>query len=191
MDKKKLRRQILAVRDQADEKQRMLWDREVMEELLQWQPYQEADVILSYASFRSEVNTDAVNERILSEGRPLYLPKTDPETHRMRFFRVRAMEELVCGYQGIREPERLGISFERLGEEEGRQKVLMLMPGTAFDAAGSRLGYGGGYYDRYLAQYGSRITHTCMLAYAIQKVEKIETEAFDFRPERILTNRRR
>lgn len=190
MDKKELRRQILAARDRIAEEQRIRWSGEVMEELIKWEPYQEADVILSYASFRSEVSTEAVNQRILSEGKRLYLPKTYPETYRMKFFRVRAMGDLISGYQGIREPKQQGLPFERQGAAYRGQKVLMLMPGTAFDPAGSRLGYGGGYYDRYLAQYGDRITHTCMLAYAVQEVEKIETETTDIRPERILTNRR-
>lgn len=190
MDKKALRRQILAVRDQIEEDQRMLWSKEVIDGLMQWEIYQEADIILSYASFRSEVDTDILNQRILSEGKILFLPRTYPETHQMKFFQVKAMGDLICGYQGIREPKQNGLAFERRGDKYGKQSILMLMPGTAFDKAGNRIGYGGGYYDRYLAQYGDRITHTCMLAYAIQEVEMIETESCDIRPERIITNRR-
>lgn len=190
MNKKELRRQILAVRDQTEENQRMLWSMEVLDSLMQWEPYQKADIILSYASFRSEVDTEALNRRILSEGKGLYLPRTYPDTCQMKFFRVRAMGDLICGYQGILEPKQNGVSFEEQGDKDGQQNVLMLMPGSAYDKAGNRLGYGGGYYDRYLAQYGDRITHTCMLAYAIQEVENIAIEACDIRPEQIITNRR-
>lgn len=190
MNKKELRRRTLAVRDQIEENQRMLWSMEVIDGLMQWEIYQEADMILSYASFRSEVDTDILNQRILSQGKMLFLPRTYPETHQMKFFQVKALRDLIFGYQGIREPEEKGRPFEMLGDIHGKQRVLMLMPGTAFDRAGSRIGYGGGYYDRYLAQYGDRIAHTCMLAYAIQEVGKIEAESCDIRPERIITNRR-
>lgn len=188
MEKRQLRRQILQIRDGLPQKERLHLSRKVMERLWQWEPFGTADRILSYASFRSEVDTDGIHERLLAEGRALYLPKTDPVTHQMTFYPVRHMDELVCGYQGIREPKG-GLPLFGDGKEN-LQNSVMLMPGAAFDADRNRLGYGGGYYDRYLAQYGEYITHTCMLAFEVQRVEKIEADCYDIRPDRILTERR-
>lgn len=181
MEKKELRRQILQVRDGLAEEERQQLSQRVMDRLWQWEPFLQADRILSYASFRSETGTDLLNESILRAGKKLYLPKTYPAIHRMAFYRVEWLEELVCGYQGIREPQEGGQLFE-----EGGQTV-MLMPGVAFDEERNRLGYGGGYYDRYLSQYGDGIAYTCMLAFECQRVDKIETEHRDVRPDRIVT----
>jgi 5-formyltetrahydrofolate cyclo-ligase len=186
MDKKQLRREQIAMRDGIAPEQRKQWSEEIAEGVFDWKPFRDADTVLSYASFRSEVDTDAVNRRVLDEGKKLYLPKTNPATHQMSFFRVQTMKELVFGYQGIREPSGAGIPFEE--EPEYKQNVIMLMPGVAFDSDLFRLGYGGGYYDRYLAEYGDRIRHTCMLAYDVQKVKQTRPGQYDIRPERIQTN---
>lgn len=143
---------------------------------------------MSYASIRSEVHTERIHEKLLLEGRALYLPKTDPVAHRMEFYPVRNMEELTDGYQGIPEPEGGTPLF--WDAREKCRNIVMLMPGAAFDTDRNRLGYGGGYYDRYLAQYGECIAYTCMLAYEVQQVKKIETDCYDIRPNRILTERR-
>lgn len=195
MEKKELRRQMLLVRDRLPKEERFQLSQNVMERLWQWEPFLQADRILSYASFRSEVVTDFLNERILREGKKLYLPKTDPDTHRMVFYPVERMSELVKGYQGIREPQGGKPLFDLLGTSLNREvkpsgSIVMLMPGVAFDEEGNRIGYGGGYYDRYLSQNGGRIDYTCMLAFECQRVEKIETENCDIRPDRIMTEGR-
>lgn len=186
MEKKDVRWQILQTRDRLSGEERQKCSDIVADKLWQWKSFREADCVLSYASFRSEVDTDRINKRILQEGRALYLPKTYPEEHRMVFYRVQQMEELVCGYQGIREPQGGPALFDANGEDV-TGTIWMLMPGAAFDKDRNRIGYGGGYYDRYLAQYGENISCTCMLAFEMQQVEKIEADWCDIRPDRILT----
>ena len=66
----------------------------------------------------------------------------------------------------------------------------MLMPGAAFDDKGNRIGYGGGYYDRFLTQMGGYIGSRFMLAFEMQRVKEIDAEACDIRVNRILTDRR-
>jgi 5-formyltetrahydrofolate cyclo-ligase len=66
----------------------------------------------------------------------------------------------------------------------------MLMPGAAFDDKGNRIGYGGGYYDRFLSQMGRYIGNRFMLAFEMQWVKEVEAEACDIRVNRILTDRR-
>lgn len=195
MEKKELRRQMLLVRDRLSIEERRRRSQNVIEKLWQWEPFLQASRVCSYASFRSEVETDCLNERILREGKKLYLPRTNPDTHHMVFYPVEHMEELVDGYQGIREPREGEPLFDGMGKnlnckEKQAGSIVMLMPGVAFDKEGNRIGYGGGYYDRYLSQYGGRIDSTCMLAFECQRVEKIEAENCDIRPDRILTEGR-
>ena len=66
----------------------------------------------------------------------------------------------------------------------------MLLPGLAFDLEGNRVGYGGGYYDRYLSRHDGAGLHTVAVAYDFQVVERLEAESFDKRPELIVTERR-
>ena len=65
----------------------------------------------------------------------------------------------------------------------------MLMPGVAFDADKNRIGYGGGFYDRYLEQYGNKIKDKVMLAFSCQRVSKIDVELTDIQPDRVVTER--
>ena len=65
---------------------------------------------------------------------------------------------------------------------------MMLMPALAYDKKGSRLGYGGGYYDRYLEKYGDRISHTVMLVFKRQQISEIPVEEWDIPPDGIITN---
>ncbi len=186
MDKDILRRQVIEIRDQIQAEDRKRWSLEIEDKLWVSDYYKRASIVLSYASFRSEVSTDHINNHILEDGKRLYLPKTYHMEHRMRFFEVEDMANLACGYQHIREPMESSTPFEEDGIDG--EYVLMLMPGVAYDSKGYRIGYGGGYYDRYLDLYGDQIHTTCMLAYQVQKTDNIEVSNFDIKPKHILTN---
>ncbi len=186
--RKEQRRRALCVRDAMPEGERRVCSGEIQRRICEMEWYREARCVLSYASFRSEVSTEQINRRALEDGKVLYLPKTWADKGYMEFYRVGAPEELSAGYQGIPEPP-VGESFPDFiaAESGGEDCVLMLMPGAAFDGENNRLGYGGGYYDKYLAQRGEAVAHTVMLAYDAQRVEKIEAERHDVRPDRIVT----
>ena len=104
----------------------------------------------------------------------------------MIFYQV---EDLSCtepGYQGIWEP--LETTPWNPGEQNQEITVLMIMPGAAFDQFRNRIGYGGGYYDRYLGSYGDSISYKVMLAFAIQQVPEIPAEECDIPADQIITN---
>ena len=118
----------------------------------------------------------------------------------MDFYRIFSVEDLTAGYQGILEP-RNGLSFMRAKEEgdPGLQQILICMPGAAFDRTCHRIGYGGGFYDRYLsrlfregknaetAAWPQAAFTTAALAYDCQIFGEIPWEAHDICPERIVT----
>lgn len=141
--------------------------------------YHEAHAVFSYASFGSEVDTWEINRKILKDGKRLYLPKTYPKEIKMIFYPVTDLSELEAGYMGIYEPLEIG------NHEIKEGRILMIMPGLAFDRKKNRLGYGGGFYDRYLAQCPEFTT--IMLAYAKQEMPQIITEDTDRKVMQIIT----
>lgn len=181
MEKKEAREIALFRRDALTEEQRYSRENKITERILSSSCYKRAEAVLSYVSFRSEVSTVEINKKILADGKSLYLPKSFPSRHEMQFYQVENLGQLVKGYQGILEPE------ETFPVWKGHKNTLMLMPGVAFDEAGSRIGYGGGYYDRFLAAFQKQITYCMMLAFEVQKTEKIEAEYCDQSPDEIVT----
>ena len=163
--------------------------REIAKRLFTLEEFQNAEVVLSYQSFRSEVETTEMNQKIRESGKSLYLPKTYADRKEMAFYRVYSDADLIPGYQGILEPQEKEPFTEKLASLKP-EKVLMLMPGAAFDDKGNRIGYGGGYYDRFLSQMGRYIGNRFMLAFEMQWVKEVEAEACDIRVNRILTDRR-
>lgn len=180
MNKKELRKKALENRESILQKDREKWSLQIQREVRNSVWYKEAEAVLSYASFRSEVDTKLINEWILEDGKVLYLPKTYADKKYMEFYQVKELCSLQDGYQGIQEPQE---NCPFVGKEK---KVLMLMPGVAFDKNHNRIGYGGGYYDRYLQCHGERISHTMLLAFSVQEVELIECEDCDIKPDEII-----
>lgn len=190
LSKKEVRQRALDVRNSLEQSWRAGQSQKIVHRLQQSEQYERAEIILSYSSIRSEVETQALNEMVLEQGKKLYLPRTYAEEKRMSFYRVEDLSQLKKGYQGILEPEET-IPFERQFEQSAnreKQKILMLMPGVAFDADGYRMGYGGGYYDRYLSQYGIYMT-SIFLAFEEQRVQRIPAESYDRKPDMILTQK--
>jgi 5-formyltetrahydrofolate cyclo-ligase len=99
----------------------------------------------------------------------------------MKFFYITSFEEdLEDGYFGIREPKEIHPAKE--------ENALLLMPGVAFDEARHRVGYGGGFYDRFLEAHPGMVT--VALAFEFQVKEEVPFEEFDIRPSRIVTEKR-
>ena len=118
-------------------------ENKIAEKLFATEEYKAAENLLLYASLPDEINTDPIFLRALSDGKKVYYPKTE-KGGKMEFFRAESLESLSVGKFGIREPETAEKFFEN-------GKTLCVVPGFSFDKEGFRLGYGGGYYDRFLS----------------------------------------
>lgn len=181
---------MLEQRDGLDPAWRLGNSRTIIKKVLDSELYKRAEIILSYSSIRSEVETDLLNRTVLEHGKQLYLPKTDFLKKQMYFYPVKDLSLLRKGYQGILEPEETASPDHMFFEEKeySREQVLMIMPGAGFDENGNRMGYGGGYYDRYLSRYGERLT-SLFIAFYEQKTFSIPAEPFDRKPDHIMTQR--
>ncbi len=102
----------------------------------------------------------------------------------MEFFRIEALSQLKPGYRGILEPS--GDSERYACTSERAERTLMLMPGAAFDSFRNRLGYGGGFYDRYLADREALQLRTIAVGFKCQMVEEIPVESTDIRPCQVI-----
>ena len=193
ISKEKVRKKAVETRDSIDEESRQQKSEEIAKKILEADWFKEADIVLSYHAFRSEVEVDALNRAVLTQGKKLYLPKTYVKEKQIRFFEITDLSKLKRGYQKIWEPtgEEPEFSFETVKEEQ--KKVLMIMPGAAYDARGYRMGYGGGYYDRYLnaheAEWKMIDFMTVFAAFSEQKMILIPGERCDVKPDVIVTEK--
>lgn len=193
ISKEKVRKKAVETRDSIDEESRQQKSEEIAKKILEADWFKEADIVLSYHAFRSEVEVDELNRAVLTQGKKLYLPKTYVKEKQIRFFEITDLSKLKRGYQKIWEPtgEEPEFSFETVKEEQ--KKVLMIMPGTAYDARGYRMGYGGGYYDRYLnaheAEWKMIDFMTVFAAFSEQKMILIPGERCDVKPDVIVTEK--
>lgn len=105
-----------------------------------------ADNVLLYASFGSEVSTETIIEKLLKDGKNVALPKCR-ENGRMTFHLITSLSQISAGKYGIAEPD------SSLPVPVYSDKTVAVVPGLAFTENGKRLGYGGGFYDRFLAEY--------------------------------------
>ncbi|KAI0754364.1 5-formyltetrahydrofolate cyclo-ligase [Daedaleopsis nitida] len=134
--------------------------RQITNTLLALPEFQQSKNVSCFLSMpAAEVDTSAVVAAILHAGKNLYVPKTtDKERGVMDFFQIFGEDDLRAlprGLWGIREPEREYMGQPRPTGDGGSPEPLdlIVMPGVAFDRSLSRLGYGKGYYDRFLATY--------------------------------------
>lgn len=193
ISKEKVRKKAVETRDSIDEESRQQKSEEIVKNILAADWFKEADIVLSYHAFRSEVEVDALNQEVLAQEKKLYLPKTYVKEKQIRFFEITDLSKLKRGYQKIWEPtgEEPEFSFKTIKEEQ--KKVLMIMPGTAYDARGYRMGYGGGYYDRYLNEHEAEWKmidfRTVFAAFSEQKMILIPGERCDVKPDVIVTEK--
>ena len=115
--------------------------------------YKNADTVLFYVNYRSEVITAPYIEKALSEGKRIYCPRV--EGLDISFFRIDKMSDLSPGYQGILEPGK--DELKRYTGNMQNNKTVVIVPGSVFDRSGNRMGYGKGFYDRFLKRYAKLI----------------------------------
>ena len=130
--------------------------------------YREAKTLYGYLPYNQEVRTEPILLQALKDGKKVAVPKVYGDT--MRFIYLEDMNGIEKGYAGIPEP----VADEPVAADE---TALVLMPGLAFDKEGHRIGYGGGFYDKFLS---AEPTHpTVALCYDFQMLANLETEEFD------------
>jgi len=183
LSKQKIRSKYLAERDALSLSERKEKSRMIQDALKKELCYREADMVLVYMDYRSEVMTTTLVEELLSSGKKVFAPRV--KGFDILFYEIYSLEDLEQGYQGIREPMEKQEML--LSETVLREKnCLVLVPGAVFDRKLSRMGYGKGFYDRFLEKYGEYV-FTVGLAFSCQIAKQVPTEQHDRRLDLIVT----
>lgn len=176
--KKEIRANIKKKRASLPAEVRQAFSTKITEAVLSHPLYQDADEIYCYVSFGDEVSTLELLTACWDSEKKVAVPKI-LEVGTMEFFYIDSIEELSEGYYGIQEPKEIN-------QADGRN-VLVIMPGVAFDKQGGRLGYGKGFYDKYLQRHPGY--HRMALAFEIQCMDFVPTDVHDIHPELIVTEK--
>ena len=172
--KSKLRKQVLQEMKAISQEQKQAMDRALTKRFLNHPFYQEAKTIATYLSFPHEFQTQELIEQALKDGKKVLIPKTYPKGH--MDFVVYDPQQLVKTSFGLLEPQG------DLEVVEPSQIDLIHVPGLAFTTGGYRIGYGGGYYDRYLEHFTG---HTLSTVYHYQ-VQDFIPEKHDIPVQEVL-----
>lgn len=168
MDKQALRKMIREKKRAMTEAQIQEASARLAQQLYQSPLYRQATTIYGYLPYNQEVRTIPMLEQALAEGKRVAVPKVYGDE--MRFLYIDDLSRVEKGYAGIPEP----IDDEPIAVDP---TALVLMPGLAFDRAGHRIGYGGGFYDKFLSAEPEH--PTLALCYGFQMLDELPTEEFD------------
>ncbi len=176
--KSKLRKQVLQEMKALPREQKEFIDQALTERLLHHPFYQEAKVIATYLSFSHEFQTQGLIEQALKDDKKVLIPKTYPKG--CMDFVVYDPQQLVKTSFDLLEPQG------NLEVVDASQIDLIHVPGLAFTMEGYRIGYGGGYYDRYLKHF---LGHTLSTVYPCQ-VQDFSPESHDIPVQEVLIDER-
>lgn len=196
MTKQEARKQMKKLRRELGEQERRQKEQKIFEYMTAFLDKQEKEWFFPFVSYGTEADTIRLIEYALQHtDKKVAVPRVEQESAqkssdkntsaeteegRMEFYPIHALSDLEKGFQGILEPK----GKKYITSSDG----VMLLPGLAFDRQMHRVGYGGGYYDRYLERCDLSKLVTVAVAFDFQVVDQIEAEQFDIAPEWLITD---
>ena len=183
MTKENLRNLIKSKRKSMDANLKLDMDKRIFNYVITSPLYINANMIFIFVSFRNEVDTHRIIEYALHDGKSICVPKVirDGDKKYMTALQIKSLNDLKPGYFGVPEP------CFKTQPIEGGEIDLIFMPGLAFDRTGGRIGYGAGFYDRFLTLLDKCIPKIA-LAYHYQVFDSIPTDAYDIKVDGIITD---
>lgn len=180
-EKRVLREEVLAKRDALGEEKRREKSQKIRSILSQLEEFKQASTIMVFLDFGGEVETTELAQQVLDQGKRLIVPRCAPKGVLIPAIIKDLEEDLEPGMWGIREPKKEG-----LVEVDPLEIDCLIMPGVAFDLEGNRLGYGGGFYDRFLERVRPE-TPRIAIAFHCQIVDKVPVGEFDKKIHMLVT----
>ena len=197
LQKTEQRREGLKRRSELTGEERAHAEERIRSVLIALPWYRNAGRLLLYVSYGNEVPTRWLMEEALAAGKQVFCPRVEGAGS-MSFYRIDGPEELSPGFRGIPEPPAQEWRKYRIQPLTEGKSDLIVMPGAAFDRSCGRLGYGGGYYDRFLQtleEAGSsrlcagKAFWKIAIGFSCQILDALVQEPEDIRPDLIVTER--
>lgn len=175
-----IRNEYKAKRKEIPDSVKKEMDHEVCKRFLALNSYRYADTVLLYSPLKYEIDTSYIMKDALSKGKRVAYPRCI-DGNKMVFHLITSEDQLVCGMYNIREPkEELPIY------ENGKDNSICIMPGIVFDKRGYRLGYGKGYYDRFLSNFKGI---KAGFVYSDFMINELPNGRYDLKADIIITER--
>lgn len=173
-EKKALREEMHNVRRNINREAKKAYDSWICNQLEKRVAERNAQILHVYIPFSTEIVITPFIQQMLESGKTLIVPKTLPN-RKLENRVLHSLQELETGIMGTQHPAQADIYTGKID--------FIVVPGLAFDASNYRLGYGGGYYDNFLASH--LLAYKMGVFYPQQKVEKVPTETHDFQLDEI------
>lgn len=179
--KQRIRSEIKRFRKEMLPSQAKEWNDIILHKLINSAAFNESNTIYTYVSMEHETDTKKLIAHTLDSGKRAAVPRVEGDF--IRFYYITSLSDLTPGCMGILEPQKgMKPAYSAFDMKNG---TVFVLPGLAFDRAGGRVGYGGGFYDRFLSEYpGFKKT---ALAFSFQVMESVPSEPFDIRMDFIIT----
>ena len=178
MQKQTVRKLIKEKKRQLNEPEIADYSRLITEKIISEDCYKEADAVLVFLSFNQEIRTEELIRQAWKDGKTVAVPKV-LTGKQMDFICIDTFYNIEPGFCNIPEPSE--------GEIFKGKSALLVMPGLAFDKKGGRIGYGGGFYDRYIREHGETKFFKVAPAYEFQIFDTLETEDHDIPCDMVIT----
>lgn len=151
-EKNKLREKYKSLREALPSYEKQRLDEKICNRFLSLVTYRFADTVLMYAPIKGEINVDPIALAALKAGKRVAYPRCIPEKSEMFFHYINSLDDLKTGYYSIREPDESAPVFDPTAVKS-REECVCIIPALVYDKHGFRIGYGKGYYDRYLSHF--------------------------------------
>ena len=179
MNKKNIRSLISEKRDNISKNEKDFLDRKIINFLTSLEEFIISKNICIYVNYKSEINTKKIIKIALENNKNIYVPRIK-KNREMEFVKIKSLDDLEKNKMGILEP--------KLNLKDSVEKIdINVLPGLAFDLEGGRIGYGGGYYDRY---FYDKECLNISLCYEIQIIDKIPMESHDIEYDYLISEER-
>ncbi|WP_244833857.1 5-formyltetrahydrofolate cyclo-ligase [Clostridium sp. BJN0001] len=179
--KHQIRHEILKIRNNLNSEQKERADEIIRKKFLSSDTYIKSSKIFIYISYGSEIDTKEIIKTALKDGKEIFIPRTDIKKKVMDAVRIKDFKNLTKDKYGILEPA------SNIKAADPDIFDLIVVPGVAFDNKGGRIGYGGGYYDKYLKCI-SKPVKKVSLSYKFQMLDKINIEKHDLLIDTLITD---
>lgn len=183
MNKNNLRNEFMSKRENLKNKIIIDKSKRIISNFLRTDFYKKNNKIFIYVSYKNEVKTHDLIKKMLKDKKEVYVPNPNPETKEMEAVLIKEFDDLTEGNYGILEPINSNFKLEPYFLD------LIIVPGLVFSHKGFRIGYGGGFYDRFLARAKTKNSDPLKISFVYKEfiIDKIPTNQYDLPVDYIIT----